>query len=278
MLHERLEDLKSSLQEALLLNMDDFGLEARDDEVISKFIGLRLQSAFQPIFSVGTNGEVAGYEGLLRPSIGPDSVSPLFAFEFADKQGHLVKLDRIARTMHMLNYLSLPENRGLLFLNVHPKLLVSVNVHGLVFERILHNHSVSTNNVVIEVPENKIEVEKYLYDAIGNYQDRGYLIAIDDFGSRHSNLDRLWRISPDYIKLDISLIREAESNTKLRRVLSKLIEIVKELGALAIVEGIENPTQCQIALDSGAPLLQGFHLGEPLTLKDRAQPIIKTAA
>ena len=279
MVQKRIEDLRTSLQSALQLDLDNFGLEVRGDELISKFIGLSLHSAFQPIFSneQGAN-KVIGYEGLLRPAIGPEPVSPLFAFDFADKQGHLVKLDRIARTLHMLNYLGLPKNRGLLFLNVHPKLLVSVNVHGLVFERILHAHSVPTNKVVIEVLEHKVEVEKQLSEAIVNYQDRGYLIAIDDFGSRHSNLDRLWRISPDYIKLDISLIREAESNPRLRSTLPKLIEIVKELGAHSIIEGIENATQYQIALDSGASLLQGFYLGEPRSLKQGVHPITEATA
>lgn len=277
MVQQRIDDLKASLHEVLFLDLDEFGLEIQGEEVVSKFIGLWLHSAFQPIIS-SQSGEPLGYEALLRPSIGPEAVSPVFAFEFADKQGRLVKLDRIARTLHMLNYLSLPDNRGLLFLNVHPKLLVSVNTHGKVFERILHTYSVPTHQVVIEVLENEVEVDKQLTEAIGNYRDRNYKIAIDDFGSKHSNLDRLWRISPDFIKLDISIIREAQANPKVRRVLPKLIEIAHELGAQAIVEGIENETQYQIALDAGAPLLQGFHLGRPAPQKDWAKTPVSKAA
>ena len=100
----------------------------------------------------------------------------------------------------------LPPN---LFLNVHPKLLVSVNAHGQVFERILHAHSVPTHKVVIEIAENAVDADKPLLEAVGNYRDRGYHIAIDDFGGRRSNLDRLWKLAPDYVKLDISLIQEA---------------------------------------------------------------------
>jgi EAL domain-containing protein (putative c-di-GMP-specific phosphodiesterase class I) len=276
MVQQRIDDLRANLHGVLLLDLDEFGLELRGDEVVSKFIGLSLQSAFQPI--VGRDRQTLGYEALLRPSIGPEVVSPLFAFEFADRQGRLVKLDRIARTLHMLNYINLPGYRGLLFLNVHPKLLVSVNAHGKVFERILHAHSVPTQQVVIEVLENAVEVDKQLTEATTNYRDRGYKIAIDAFGSKHSNLDRLWRISPDFIKLDIGIVHEAEANPKVRRVLAKLIEIAHELGAQAIVEGIENATQYQIALDAGAPLLQGFHLGRPAPLKALEEEPLKTAA
>jgi EAL domain-containing protein (putative c-di-GMP-specific phosphodiesterase class I) len=268
MVQKNIELLKEDLREALYLDLDEFGLEAKDDEVISKFIGLWLYSAFQPIRDVRKTGELLGHEALLRPSIGPESVSPVFAFDFADSQGRLVKLDRVARTLHMLNYLLLPANKGLLFLNVHPKLLVSVNAHGKVFERILHTHSVPTHQVVIEIPENAVENEKHLREAIDNYRDRGYRIAIDDFGVKQYNLERLWQLSPDFVKLELSVIREAETNQKVRRVLPKLIEIIQELGAQAIIEGIENETRYNIALDAGATLLQGHHLGQPASARE----------
>jgi len=277
MVEQSIERLREDLYEALYLDLEEFGLETQGDEVISKFIGLWLYSAFQPIIDV-VSDQPLGHEALLRPSIGPDAANPLFAFSFADSQGKLVKLDRVARTLHMLNYLHLPENRGLLFLNVHPKLLVSVNAHGKVFERILHTHSVPTQQVVIEVLENAVEIDKQLVEAITNYRDRGYLIAIDNFGSKHSNLDRLWHVAPDFIKLDISIIREAETNPKVRRVLPKLVEIAHELGAQAIVEGIENETQHQIALDAGAPLLQGYQLGRPAYASEWAKKTLLKAA
>lgn len=264
MVQQSFEKLKEALKEALYLDLDELGLSAQGDEVVSKYIGLQLRSAFQPIYQAGQQDKPYGFEALLRPSIGEqDAVSPVFAFSFADNQGRLVKFDRVARTLHTLNYLHLPEDKGLLFLNVHPKLLVSVNAHGKVFERILHANSVPTQQVVIEILESAVEVDRQLTEAIDNYRDRGYQIALDDFGSKHSNLDRLWRLSPHYVKLDLSLIREAETNTRVQRALPKLVEMVTELGAKAVIEGIENETQYRIALDSGAPLLQGYYLGKP---------------
>lgn len=258
-----IELLKAELHEALYLDLDEFGLETEGEELVSKFVGLQLRSAFQPVFST-TLGQPVGYEALLRPSIGEtELLTPAFAFGFADNRGRLVKFDRIARTLHALNSLHLPESRGLLFLNVHPKLLVSVNAHGQVFERILHAHSVPTHKVVIEIAENAVEADKPLSEAVTNYRDRGYHIAIDGFGSRGSNLDRLWKLSPDYVKLDLSLIQEAEHNAKVRRMLPKLLEIIHELGARPVIKGIETEAQQKIALDSGGTLLQGYLLGKP---------------
>jgi EAL domain-containing protein (putative c-di-GMP-specific phosphodiesterase class I) len=266
-----IDTLKAELHEALYLDLDEFGLEREGEELVSKFIGLQLRSAFQPIYST-ILGKALGYEALIRPSIGPsDPLTPAFAFGFADNQGRLVKFDRVARTLHALNYLHLPDTRGLLFLNVHPKLLVSVNAHGQVFERILHAHSVPTHKVVIEILESAVDADKPLVEAIGNYRDRGYHIAIDNFGSKHSNLDRLWKLAPDYVKLDLGIIHEAENNPKVRRMLPKLIEIIHELGARAVVEGIENEAQYKVALDAGATLLQGYLLGKPAAASEWQQ-------
>lgn len=264
MVQDVIKELKASLHDALYLDLDDFGLETQGAEVISKFIGVQLKSAFQPIIDTRKTGEPLGYEALLRPSIGPEALTTQFTFDFADRQGRLVKLDRVARTLHMLNYLQLPENqRGMLFLNVHPKLLATVNAHGKVFERILHNHSVPTHQVVIEIQESAVDIDKHLTDAVGNYRDRSYRLAIDGFGGRRTNLDRLWRLSPDFVKLDRLIIRDAETSPSVRRVLAKLIELIQETGARPIVQGIENATQTRIAIEAGATLLQGYHAGRP---------------
>ena len=263
MLEQIISELRSSLHEALFLDLDEFGLETEAGEVVSRFIGLKLNSAFQPIYRAGQAGQRLGYEALLRPAIGSDQIAPLLAFDFADKQGRLIKLDRVARTLHMLNYLQLPENPGLLFLNVHPKLLTSVNAHGKVFERVLHSHSVPTHQVVVEIQESAVAVDKQLDEAIGNYRDRGYRIAIDGFGGKHTHLKRLWQQPLDFVKLDAELIQQAENNAKARSVVAKLVEIIHAIGAQAVIQGIENETQHRIALEAGATLLQGYQIGHP---------------
>jgi len=283
MVQQVLNDLKTSLHEALYLDLDDFGLETQGSELISKFIGVQLKSAFQPILDARKGDALVGHEALLRPAIGPEALTTQFAFDFADKQGRLVKLDRVARTLHLLNYQNLPEaKRGLLFLNVHPKLLATVNAHGKVFERILHNHSVPTHQVVIELQESAVDIDKHLHEAVGNYRDRSYRLAIDGFGGRRTNLERLWQVSPDFVKLDRTLLRDTEQNAKARRVLAKLIELVQEIGATPIVQGVETESQKQIALDAGASILQGFYLGTPESastwLTEKSADAIKAAA
>jgi EAL domain-containing protein (putative c-di-GMP-specific phosphodiesterase class I) len=264
-----IEQLKLQLQEALYLDLDDFGLEEQEcGEFTSTFLGIRLNSAFQPIYD-SEAGELVGHEALLRPSLnGEQVISPEFAFSFAEESGRLVKLDRVARTLHVLNFRQIYAENGLLFLNVHPGLLLNVNAHGKVFERILHANSVPTERVVIEIQESWIEQDKQLADAIDNYRDRGYRIAIDGFGRKRSNLERLWKLSPSFVKLDMSIIKEAEQNVGVRKMIARLVDIVRDLEAQPVIQGIETQAQLDMAIGAGNPLIQGYFLGKPVIAKE----------
>jgi len=255
--------MQNEVRQALSLDNDDYRVEVHEGDIEGRFIGLELKSVFQPVYDIHTN-KILGYEALLRAF---DSKSgalfPPKAFEQAEIAGQLIKFDRVCRTLHTLNFLNLSSNRGKLFLNVHPQLLVTVDSHGKVFERVLHDYSISPSQVVIEIQESVVKQEDLLEYAIKNYRERGYKIAIDNFGRDHTNLERLWRLSPDYVKFDGSIIQLAASNTRLQKVLPKLIEIVHDLGGLVIVEGVESESQLELARFAGASLAQGYVLGRP---------------
>ncbi len=263
------EQLRLQLKEKLLLDLDDYGLvEQSTGEFNSTFLGVQLNTAFQPIYD-SEAGDLYGHEALLRPSLGGELAStPEFAFTYAEQAGKLVEFDRVSRTLHVLNFRQIYAENGLLFLNVHPKLLISVNEHGKVFEGILHANSVPTNRIVIEIQEGLVEQDKQLAEAIDNYRERGYQIAIDRFGSKKSHIDRLWKFSPDFVKLDLHLIQNAESNERVRKLLPGLVKMIRDLGAKPVITGIETQAQLDIAIETGSTLFQGFFLAKPVTAKE----------
>jgi EAL domain-containing protein (putative c-di-GMP-specific phosphodiesterase class I) len=269
---QSMQILSEQLKASLLLDLDELNLAANQTgEYTSEFAGMHLASAFQPIYDIGL-GDFHGHEALLRPKLGAiNEVTPDFAFTYADKSDKLVKLDRVSRTLHVLNYHEIFKENGLLFLNVHPSLLVRVNEHGKVFERILHDHAVATNRVVIEVRDfdtfdvdtDLLAYEQQLEAAIKNYQDRGYKIAIDRFGSANSIVSRLWKLNPDYVKFDIHFLQQAEHDPKTKQAFFGLVNFVKSLDAKPIVTGVETKSQLHLAIDSGASLVQGHLFGQP---------------
>lgn len=267
-----LNALQKELRDALGL-ADDYRLEVHGEEMRANFIGLQLRSVFQPIFDLEQNAPL-GYEALLRAfDQKGGAIAPPAAFRHAEVAERLVKFDRLCRTLHTLNYLNMGTRNSLLFLNVHPELLVAVNSHGKVFEHVLHQHDVPTNEVVIEIHESAVSEEKLLAAAIANYRERGYKIAIDDFGKEHSNLERLWTLSPEYVKLDGGIIQQAEVNPGLQRILPKLVEIIRDLGAEVIVEGVETNEQLELARYAGVHLIQGYLLGRPAAAETWAVPL-----
>ncbi len=266
-----LDILKERLKQSLQLDLDDFVLETNHaHEYTSKFVGINLRSEFQPIYDV-QNGELHGYEAILKPSLSDiQEATADFAYSYAKASGKLVKFDRICRTLHVLNYQHAFQEKGLLFLTVHPDLLISVTEHGKVFERILHAYALPTERVVIQIRdysiteqnENLVTYERQLASAIENYHDHGYKIAIDFFGNEHSLVSRLWKLSPDYIKLDPTLIQESKKNIRLKKTILHLANLAKELDALPIATGIGTQPELQIAVELGIPYVQGNYLSQ----------------
>ena len=265
----RIKKLKQELKRTLQLDLEDYGLtEESSGEYKSEYIGVQLNSAFQPIYNSAA-GELLGHEAILKPFLGKELIStPEFAFSYAEKAGKLVQFDRVSRALHVLNFRQIYDENGLLFLSVHPQLLISVNEHGKIFERILHAHSVPTNRVVIQIEEGLVEQDKQLAEAIENYRERGYLIAIDNFGNKKSHIDRLWQFSPNFVKLDPTIIKKAEENDQLKNILPGLIKMIRDIGGEAIVTGIEKQKQLDIAIETGATLLPGPFLGEAVSAKE----------
>ncbi len=236
-----------------------------DSRAIGCYEGLRLRSVFQPLFLTATMKPFA-WEALLRASdANGRDVPPEQAFRVPETADDIVYFDRLCRTIHALNFVSLAVPDDLLFLNVGGGHLsnVSSGNHGDIFERLLRHCGLQPSQVVLEIIESRIDDLDCLVDAVAAYQKRGYRVAIDDFGCQHSNFDRLWQLSPDIVKLDRSLIVQSETNPRARIILPKLVEIIHDLGAQVVCEGIETPSQHALAMGVGVDLVQGFFYARP---------------
>src|ERR1035437_2918225 len=113
----QLAELKLMLRRCLFLDVDEHALmNTKQEGLVCGFLGMRLTSAFQPIFR--TNGEVIGREALLRASLFEHgALTPNTAFDLAIEANRLVQFDRLVRTLHLLNESSSFAEPELLFLN-----------------------------------------------------------------------------------------------------------------------------------------------------------------
>lgn len=229
------------------------------------FRDMHLDSVFQPLLDAATR-QPRAHEALLRVrNSAQEAISPAAAFEVPRDVGEAVYFDRLCRIIHTLNFVRQAPPGVDLFLNISGRHLLGVTdgEYGETFERLLHMCGTRPERVILEILEAGVDDLSRLNEAVNAYRARGYRVAIDDFGCEHSNFDRLWRLTPDLVKLDRSLIQHGASNPRARRILPKLIEIIHELGALVVCEGIETPAQHQLAVDAGADLVQGYWYARP---------------
>lgn len=237
-----------------------------DGQHVATCDNFTVRSAFQPIISVA-HQRIVGYEGLARVwDHAGQAIAPSTLFSSAQDIESLVNLDRMCRELHLQNFARAKLNPRWIFINVHPLVALHGHEFGPFFAQILERMHIEGWQVVVEIVEAELNDDTQLIDAINLYRSLGCLVALDDFGVGGSQFTRLWRIEADIVKLDRSLIVEAEKSQRAQRTLPSLVAMIHEAGSLVLQEGIETPLQLSIALNSGVDLLQGFGLARPALL------------
>lgn len=100
-----------------------------------------------------------------------------------------------------------------------------------------------------------------LRDALGKMDIR---LAFDDFGVGQTRLVELSNISPDYLKFDISLIRQIHlAPARLHQMISTFIKASHDLGIITLAEGIECSEEAEVCKHLGFDLGQGYFFGRP---------------
>jgi EAL domain-containing protein (putative c-di-GMP-specific phosphodiesterase class I) len=91
----------------------------------------------------------------------------------------------------------------------------------------------------------------------------GVRIALDDAGAGYSGLQRIIQLSPDIIKLDMSLTRAVDSDPARRALSSAMVFYARETGSRIVAEGIETEAELATLKLLGATFGQGYLLGKP---------------
>lgn len=229
----------------------------------ARFGNLEITSAFQPIFSLFHRRPV-GYEALLRahdPS--GNEIPPRAVLDRPFARGHWNNLERGVQLLHASNFMQMANAQDRLFLNYRPgDFIVSAAYRRLVEDGLKRLH-LTPERVVLEVLETPNGNLRRLADGIASFRQLGFLIALDDFGAGHSNIDRVWQLQPDIVKLDRGVIEQAARNTRAARLLPRLVSLLHETGALVLIEGVETQDEALHAIGCDADFVQGFFFGRP---------------
>ncbi|OEH84328.1 hypothetical protein BHU72_11015 [Desulfuribacillus stibiiarsenatis] len=236
----------------------------------------RVVSIFHPIVSV-LKGSLVGIEALARGVNNEESlndwISPYHMFTAANQQNMIVEFDRLCRRAALNAYCGtysqscLPPCQPLLFLNLDTTIIDKGVVGSGFLVNTVRELGLDPNRIVIEILESKVKDIEALQRFIKNYKAFGFLIALDDVGAGHSNLDRIHMIKPDIIKVDRGLIENIDKEFYKQEVFRSLANLSKRIGALVVAEGVETLEEAVQALELGADFLQGYYFTKPAVLE-----------
>ncbi|HEY4116425.1 MAG TPA: EAL domain-containing protein, partial [Byssovorax sp.] len=153
---------------------------------------------------------------------------------------------------------ALPE-ASLLFVNLHPQDLLDPELAdpraplGRVADRVVLE--ISERAALDEVPQADARVSILRY--------MGYRFAIDDLGVGNSGIATFARCEPDFVKLDMSLVRDIELSEPRQRLVRGLVSLCEELRSTLIAEGVETDDEYKTFKGLGCDLMQGYLFARP---------------
>jgi len=252
-----------SLRQFLSLSQADWLVEMLRDN--------RLTSHFQPIVLANSPAQVLGHEMLLR-GISEDgsTVSPGHLFDVARSCGMLFQLDVAARRSAIRSAVE-HSDTGKIFINFSPTAIYDPSHCLRSTVSAIDEAGIAHDRVVFEVIESDRTVDVFHLRGILNYyRSAGFGVALDDIGSGYSSLNLLHQLRPDYLKIDIDLIRGIDSDPYKALIAEKIFEIARELNILTIAEGVERQPELDWVRAHGATYAQGYLFARPAAAPQRS--------
>jgi EAL domain-containing protein (putative c-di-GMP-specific phosphodiesterase class I) len=214
---------------------------------------------FQPIVALDPPGQVLGFEALARGTHRELSVQPGELFRLADQCGMATDLSRLFREAAVEESLLLTDGECL-FLNLHP---AELSGHGLLESLAELKGRMGNRAIVLEINEHAIADLDTMRRLGRELRNLGIRLAYDDFGAGQARFLELAEVPPDFIKLDMRLVRGIEVADARRALLLALNRASAELGVAIIAEGIETAIEAEVCRQMGCQFGQGYHFGPP---------------
>lgn len=233
----------------------------------------RYETWFQPIVHASTalqTPEVYSYEGLFRIRDDHNAiVPPQLAFMLAEQSDLLFSLDLVARRA-AVQFFAAAKLRGKLFINFNPSSIYDPSYCLRSTAAAIYELGLKPADIVFEVTEtHKTADLNHLKGILAFYRNAGFQVAMDDIGSGWSGLNLLQKIRPDYVKIDMELVRDIHADAFKQNIVSSLISIAKKSGIKIIAEGIEVEEEAKWLIDNNVDLLQGYLFGKPALYEKR---------
>ncbi len=220
--------------------------------------GLDFSFAFQPIVD-SRSRSIFSYEALVRGPAGEPAITVLGRLVDSNRyrfdQACRVKIIQLAASLKLDTFLNINFYPNAVY---KPELCIRTTLQAA------RTYSFPIERIMFEVTEEeKIRDQAHLLDIFETYQRLGFLTAIDDFGAGYAGLNLLSAFQPNFIKLDMVLVRNIHERKSNQVIVSAVINMCRDLDIKLIAEGVETRDEFLWLSSSGVYLFQGFYFSHP---------------
>lgn len=235
--------------------------KARLEEIIA---AESVRTLVHPIFRLD-DLSVVGYEALSRGPENSEFERPDKLFKVAYDADLVMTLERLCRKRAFQTAANLPEGR-MLFINIEPEAVGDPELRDIMFTTLLADSNVKPEDIVFEITERTAITDFASFRATLEYlRTLGFRIAVDDGGAGYGSLQCLAEVRPEWLKIDISLIRGIDTDSVRRSLVGSMALFAERLGVKLVAEGIERREELEVVRELGVEFGQGFLFCKPMT-------------
>jgi len=223
----------------------------------------RIVPYYQPIVDNETK-KVVKFEALVRLiDENGEAISPFKFLEVASKAGYGPKLTQIMLSKVVSDFRFLPFEVSV---NLSYRDFLSEELLSFV-EKVLEEEMAPRFGFEFLETEEIGDPEK-VFTKLKEFKKRGVKLAIDDFGSGYSSLQRLIELQVDYIKIDASLIKRLPHDENAYSLIKAIVRFAREVGIKTVAEFVADEEIFKKVCEVGIDYSQGYYFSPPLPLKD----------
>lgn len=131
---------------------------------------------------------------------------------------------------------------------------------------IVDKYRIRHNFINFEITES-VGAENYdiLSEVAHQLKSAGFSLSMDDYGTGYSNVEGIFSLDFDVVKIDKSILWNSERANRGKVILENSIHMIHGLGCKVLVEGVETDSQIKMLQKYGVDYFQGFYFSVPLS-------------
>jgi EAL domain-containing protein (putative c-di-GMP-specific phosphodiesterase class I) len=216
---------------------------------------------YQPVVDLSER-RIIGFEALTRITnrsfAGPDRL-----FKAAHEHDTLWTLERLCRDNAIRGAHGLQPDQ-MLFLNMEPDSIHDPALRSEATFDLIREAGLKPTQIVLEMTEHQAVRDPVMFRQMLNHlQFQGFRLAVDDVGSGYSGLRSIADLKPDFIKIDMALIRDIHRDPIKQDLTGTIARFSASSGLTLIAEGVETRDELRCLRTIGVRYMQGFLFARP---------------